>query len=107
VPRSAAVSALVIGVKVENGFPEAHFALVLPKTLLDGRYELAKDLSDSVGRRIEKESTGMWDAKITQGVVGESSLGGDPAKGALVITGFYGRFKHQARNPCRGVEARW
>ncbi|MGW0424603.1 hypothetical protein [Streptomyces sp. NPDC003015] len=29
--------------------------------------------------------------------MGEYSLGGDPAKGALVVTGFYGRFKHQAR----------
>lgn len=27
---------------------------------------------------------------------GSYSLGGDPAEGALVITGFYGRFKHQA-----------
>ncbi|MFJ9150622.1 hypothetical protein ACIRP7_21660 [Streptomyces sp. NPDC102270] len=95
---------VVIGVKTESGFPEAHFALVLPRTLLDGRYELARDLSGSVGRRIEKESTGIRDAKITHGVVGEYSLGGDPAKGALVITGFYGRFEHQARTRAEALK---
>jgi hypothetical protein len=85
---------VMIGAKAESGFPEADFALALPRTLLDGRYELTKDLSDTLGRRIEKDSTGIWDAKVTHGVVGRYSLGGDPTKGALTITGFYGRFKN-------------
>lgn len=95
---------VVIGVKAESGFPEAHFALVLPRTLLDGRYELTKDLSSTAGRKIEKESAGVRDAKITHGVVGQYSLGGDPAKGALVITGFYGRFKHNARTRAEALK---
>ncbi|WP_406396675.1 hypothetical protein OG806_15260 [Streptomyces sp. NBC_00882] len=85
---------VTIGAKAESGFPEAEFALVLPRMLLDGRYELTKDLSDILGRRLEKDSTGIWDAKVTHGVVGRYSLGGDPTKGALLITGFYGRFKN-------------
>ncbi|MET7695783.1 hypothetical protein ABZT06_49365 [Streptomyces sp. NPDC005483] len=85
---------VMIGAKAESGFPEADFALTLPRTLLDGRYKLTKDLSDTTGRKIEKDSTGIWDAKITHGVVGRYSLGGNPTKGALVIAGLYGRFKN-------------
>ncbi|WP_225890368.1 MULTISPECIES: hypothetical protein [Streptomyces] len=83
-----------IEAKAESGFPEAEFALVLPRTLLDGRYELTKDLSHTLGRRLEKESTGIRDAKVTHGVVGRYSLAGDTTKGALLVTGFYGRFKN-------------
>ncbi|MFE9130636.1 hypothetical protein ACFYOF_35340 [Streptomyces sp. NPDC007148] len=85
---------VMIGVKTESGFPEANFALTLPRTLLDGRYELTKDLSDFLGRKIEKDSKGIWDAKITHGVVGRYSLGGDLTRGALLISGLYGRLKN-------------
>ncbi|MFD5594345.1 hypothetical protein [Streptomyces griseorubiginosus] len=85
---------VMIRAKAESGFPEAKFALVLPGTVLEGRYELTKDLSDTLGRKLEKESTGIWDAKVTHFVVGRYSPGGDPTKGALLITGFYGRFKN-------------
>ncbi|MEX1651816.1 hypothetical protein ABZ960_01255 [Streptomyces pseudovenezuelae] len=83
-----------IEAKAESGFPEAEFALVLPRTLLDGRYELTEDLSHTLGRRLEKESTGIRDAKVTHGVIGRYSLAGDTTKGALLVTGFYGRFKN-------------
>ncbi|MFF4056572.1 hypothetical protein ACFYZ8_27345 [Streptomyces sp. NPDC001668] len=88
------LTVVLIAVRAESGFPEADFALFLPRTLLDDRYELTKDLSDTVGRRMEKGASGIWDAKVTHAVVGRYSLGGDPGKGALVVTGFYGRFKH-------------
>ncbi|WP_020139753.1 hypothetical protein [Streptomyces sp. 351MFTsu5.1] len=85
---------VMIRAKAESGFPEAKFALVLPRTMLEGRYELTKDLSDTVGRKLEKDSTGISDAKVTHFVVGRYSPGSDLTKGALLITGFYGRFKN-------------
>ncbi|WP_405869389.1 MULTISPECIES: hypothetical protein [unclassified Streptomyces] len=88
------VGLAVIGAKVESGFPKAEFALTLPKTLLDGRYELTDDLSDTEGQKIEKEMDGAWDAKVTDSKVGQYSLGGDTTKGQLVISGMYGRFQH-------------
>lgn len=85
---------VLIGAAVEGGFPEAKNKLTLPGTLLDGRYRLAKDMSDTEGRKIEREADGAWDAKDTHGVVGSYDLGGDAAKGTLVISGMYGRFKN-------------
>lgn len=85
---------VMIRAKAESGFPEAKFGLVLPRTMLEGRYQLTKDLSDTLGRKLEKDSTDVWDAKVTHFVVGRYSPGGDPTKGALSITGFYGRFKN-------------
>jgi hypothetical protein len=96
---------MLIAVRAESGFPSADFALFLPRTLLDGRYELTKDLSDTVGRRIEKDSRDIWDARITHGVVGRYSLGGDPTKGALVITGIYGRFKHADKTRANALKS--
>jgi hypothetical protein len=88
------VALVLIGAKAESGFPEAEFALTLPKTLIDGRFELAEDLSDTEGQKIENEADGAWDAKDIQGVVGQYYLNGDAAKGTLTISGMYGRFKN-------------
>lgn len=91
---SIVVVLALIGLLAESGFPAAKFELTLPKTLLDGRYELAQDLSDSQGRRIKDEADGAWDAKVTDAVVGQYTLGGDQTKGVLVISGMYGRFQN-------------
>ncbi|WP_405670709.1 hypothetical protein [Streptomyces sp. NBC_01530] len=88
------VGLAVLGSKAESGFPDADFALTLPRTLLDGRYELTQDLSDTQGQKIEKEMDGAWDAKVTDAKVGQYSLSGDEAQGELVVSGMYGRFRH-------------
>ena len=100
------VALALISQTAESGFPEARFQLTLPKTLIDGRFELAQDLSDSKGQSIEDEADGAWDAKVTAAVVGQYSLGGDDTKGILVFSGMYGRFKNrdEARhNMLKGV----
>ncbi|MXM68819.1 hypothetical protein GR925_36850 [Streptomyces sp. HUCO-GS316] len=84
----------MIGTAAQNSFPEAKFVLSLPETLVDGRYELTQDLSDSEGQKIEDEADGAWDAKIAGAVVGQYSLEGDENKGTLVVSGMYGRFKN-------------
>ncbi|WP_308433438.1 hypothetical protein [Streptomyces alanosinicus] len=84
----------VIGMAVGGGFPEAKNKLTLPRTLLDGKYQLAQDLSDTEGKKIENEADGAWDAKDLHGVVGSYDVGGDATKGTLVISGMYGRFKN-------------
>ncbi|MFF9153563.1 hypothetical protein ACF1AB_15175 [Streptomyces sp. NPDC014846] len=85
---------VVLGMVAESGFPEAENKLTLPQTLLDGKYQLSKDLSGSEGKKIESEADGAWDAKDTHGVVGSYGLGGDENKGTLVVSGMYGRFKN-------------
>ncbi|MFF9815974.1 hypothetical protein [Streptomyces sp. NPDC014006] len=88
------VAALALVGSKGGGFPEAKNKLVLSKTLLNGRYTLSQDLSDSEGKKIEDEADGSWEAKDTHAVVGQYSLGGDQTKGTLVVSGMYGRFKH-------------
>jgi len=85
---------LTVGSQSATGFPEANFVLTLPRTLVDGRFELADDLSDTEGQKIEQEADGAWDAKDTVGVVGTYTLNGDATKGTLVLSGMYGRFKN-------------
>ncbi|MFJ6899428.1 hypothetical protein [Streptomyces hokutonensis] len=85
---------LTVGSQSATGFPEANFVLTLPRTLVDGRFELADDLSDTEGQKIEQEADGSWDAKDTVGVVGTYTLNGDATKGTLVLSGMYGRFKN-------------
>jgi hypothetical protein len=87
------VGLVLVGAAAGSGFPEAKNKLTLPGTLLDGKYQLARDLSDSEGKKIENEADGAWNAKDTHGVVGTYALGGDAAKGSLVVSGMYGRFK--------------
>ncbi|MEU0007778.1 hypothetical protein ABZ079_26705 [Streptomyces sp. NPDC006314] len=104
---AAGVAVLIlIGTLAESGFPEAENKLTLPKTLVDGKYELGQDLSGSEGQKIESEADGAWDAKDIHGVVGSYTLGGDENKGTLVISGMYGRFKNTKaarRNMMKGA----
>jgi hypothetical protein len=92
------VALMLIGLKAESDFPDAEYRLTLPKTLLDGRYELGEDLSDSEGEAIEKDMDGAWDAKVTDSAVGKYSLNGDDAKGGLLVSGLYGRFQNTDDN---------
>ncbi|MFF7754743.1 hypothetical protein ACFZCP_37160 [Streptomyces sp. NPDC007971] len=94
------VSALMAFVLIERvldgGFPQDRSILTLPRTLLDGRYELAQDESGTLGRTLEKDWARSWDAKAAHGVVGVYDPAGDD-HGTLVVTGMYGRFKHTAQ----------
>ncbi|MEU5539464.1 hypothetical protein [Streptomyces sp. NPDC020362] len=86
---------VLIGRELDGGFPRARSTLTLPRTLLDGRYRLARDESGTLGRTLERNWAHGWDAKAAHGVVGEYVPdGGD--QGTLVVTGMYGRFKHTA-----------
>ncbi|WP_075779370.1 hypothetical protein [Streptomyces acidiscabies] len=90
----AVVSLVVVG-SSDKGFPEAKYQLTLPKTLLDGKYAFAQDMSGTLGRQIERES-GAWNARDVKAKVGQYDVGGDQTKGSLVISGMYGRFKDTA-----------
>ncbi|WP_416968477.1 hypothetical protein [Streptomyces sp. 4F14] len=90
-----AVGSLVVVVGSDEGFPEAKYQLTLPKTLLDGKYAFAQDMSGTLGRQIERES-GAWNARDVKAKVGQYDIGGDRTKGSLVISGMYGRFKDTA-----------
>jgi len=85
----------MIGSKVEGGFPKAEYKLTIPKAVLDGKYTLAEDMSDTEGKKIEEEADGAWDARDTKAAVGKyaATEGGD-AGGGVVISGMYGRFKN-------------
>ncbi|MEU6776675.1 hypothetical protein [Streptomyces sp. NPDC046759] len=85
----------LIGVAMSSGFPAATNKLVLPKALLDGKYQLAQDLTDSEGKKVEKEADGAWDAKDIHAVTARYSPGGDSTKGMLLVSGMYGRFKNK------------
>ncbi|MFF8473716.1 hypothetical protein [Streptomyces sp. NPDC015414] len=85
-----------VGAVLESGFPAAEHELALPHKLLDEKYELAEDLSDTEGQKVEDEADGAWDAKDIHAVVGRYSPGGDDTKGMLLVSGMYGRFKNEA-----------
>ncbi|MEU2928739.1 hypothetical protein ABZ636_27370 [Streptomyces sp. NPDC007251] len=96
----------LIGVAAESGFPEAKNKLTLPKTLLEDKYQLAEDLSDTEGKKVEKEADGAWDAKDIHAVTARYSPGGDSSKGMLLVSGMYGRFKNKdavRRNMLKGA----
>ncbi|MFF7278707.1 hypothetical protein [Streptomyces griseorubiginosus] len=81
-----------------SGYPDAEYSLDLPRTLVDGRYELARNLSDSeAARTIEDQSVGAPGYKDVKAAVAQYSLGGDDTKGTLVVSGMYGRFKNPDR----------
>ncbi|QNP70233.1 hypothetical protein IAG44_12770 [Streptomyces roseirectus] len=92
---AVAVVSLVVVTGSDKGFPEAKYRLTLPKTLLDGKYRFTKDMSDTLGQRIEAES-GAWNARDITAVVGQYDVDGDQTKGTLVLSGMYGRFKDTA-----------
>ncbi|MER6024397.1 hypothetical protein [Streptomyces sp. NPDC001851] len=100
------VGLVLIGALATSGFPEAKNKLTLPKTLLDGRFQLSQDLSGTEGKKIEDEGDGAWDAKDAHAVVGSYTLNGDATQGTLAVSGLYGRFRNTAearRNALKGA----
>ncbi|WP_405783242.1 hypothetical protein OG512_30540 [Streptomyces sp. NBC_01378] len=89
------VAVAMLGSEVDKSFPKAEYKLTIPKTVLDGRYTLTQDLSDTQGKQIEDEADGAWDARDTKAAVGQYAAT-DPAKknAGVVISGMYGRFKN-------------
>ncbi|MEJ8640542.1 hypothetical protein WKI68_02060 [Streptomyces sp. MS1.HAVA.3] len=75
-----------------TGFPEAQYRLTVPKTMLDGKFELTQDLSDTEGKKALK---GTYDSKIRNPQPVVAQYAADLANGgsALVISGMYGQFK--------------
>ncbi|NUR00635.1 MAG: hypothetical protein HOY79_30150 [Streptomyces sp.] len=98
----ALIVAIVVGLAMVGatvtgaGFPEAKFTLDLPKTLVNGRYELTQDHVHSQEKKLEDEADGAWDAKDVRAVVGHYAPAGDHSGGTLVVEGMYGRFSHPA-----------
>ncbi|MGW2720989.1 hypothetical protein [Streptomyces sp. NPDC001492] len=98
----AVVVAILVGLAMVGatatggGFPEAKFTLALPKTLVNGRYELTQDHVHSEEKKLEDEADGAWDAKDVRAVVGHYGPAGDHGGGTLVVEGMYGRFSHPA-----------
>ncbi|MFG2981840.1 hypothetical protein ACGFYQ_11380 [Streptomyces sp. NPDC048258] len=77
------------------GFPKAEYKLTVPKTLLNGEYELAQDLSQTQGKEAVK---GGYDPKIRnpEPAVGQYTADSPKGMGVLVISGMYGQFKDPA-----------
>lgn len=75
-----------------SGFPAAEYRLTVPKTLLDGKFTLAQDLSQTEGKKALKNS---YDANIRnpEPAVGQYSSASAKAPGFLVFSGMYGQFK--------------
>ncbi|MFG2976999.1 hypothetical protein ACGFYY_28935 [Streptomyces sp. NPDC048331] len=87
----------VIGAALSgSGFPEARYRLTVPKTLVDGKYQLVQDHSDTEGKKALK---GTYDSKIRdpKPVVGQYAFESSKESGALVVSGMYGRFKDPAQ----------
>ncbi|WP_341868963.1 hypothetical protein [Streptomyces diastatochromogenes] len=83
------------GALLGTDFPTAEHKLTLPHELVDGKYTLAQDLSDTEGQKVEDEADGAWDAKDVHALVGRYSPGGDDSKGMLLVSSMYGRFKNE------------
>ncbi|MFF4501844.1 hypothetical protein [Streptomyces sp. NPDC001401] len=86
-----------IGEATGTDLPKAEFALTLPRTLLGGRYELAQDDSGLVGRKMEEADARDPAVEVTRALLARYSLHGDRTKGALVLSGFYGRIGNPDR----------
>ncbi|OEJ25032.1 hypothetical protein AS594_11585 [Streptomyces agglomeratus] len=88
VPRVLEANAVTTGA----GFPAAKYRLTVPKTMLDGEFKLAQDLSQTKGK---EALAGTYDSKIRnpRPVVGQYTSGTPAELGVLVISGMYGQFK--------------
>ncbi|MFF3338678.1 hypothetical protein [Streptomyces flavidovirens] len=88
VPRLLEANAVTTGA----GFPDAEYRLTVPKTMLDGEFKLAQDLSQTKGK---EALAGTYDSKVRnpKPVVGQYTSGSPAELGVLVISGMYGQFK--------------
>jgi hypothetical protein len=86
----------VLGWQIEKSLPKAENKLTLPGTLVDGQYKFAEKMPASQTDKIENEANSAWDAEDIHALGARYDRGGDPAKGLLVVSSMYGRFKHEA-----------
>ncbi|MFI7405650.1 hypothetical protein ACIBW9_35125 [Streptomyces sp. NPDC049541] len=84
---------VLAGKNLENSYPRAEFSLTVPRTLLDGRFKLAKDDSPTKGQALQRSWRHSWDAEAVHGVAAVYQPAGIE-RGDLVVTGMYGRFKN-------------
>ncbi|MGC5346806.1 hypothetical protein PZB75_22350 [Streptomyces sp. AM 4-1-1] len=82
------VSRLIDNSGVGGEFPKAEYKLTVPKTLLDGEYKLADDLSASQGKKIED----TYDPTVRNGKAVVAQYGSTKG-GVVVISGMWGQFK--------------
>ncbi|MGW1750226.1 hypothetical protein ACWCRD_32320 [Streptomyces sp. NPDC002092] len=87
---------VLAGKKLENSYPRAEFSMTVPRTLLEGRFKLAKDDSPTKGRALQMTWRHSWDAEAVHGVVAVYQPD-SVERGDLVVTGMYGRFKNTDR----------
>ncbi|HET6855789.1 MAG TPA: hypothetical protein VFH94_01670, partial [Streptomyces sp.] len=95
----AVVGGIVFGVYKMIGssggggsFPAAEYKLTVPPTLLDGRYKLAQDMSQTEGKKVVEGSYDP-DIKNPKAAVAQYTAGSPLAPSVVVISGMYGQFK--------------
>lgn len=89
----------VIGAGSETtgaGFPEAEYRLVLPKTMLAGKFELTEDQSQT---QAEEALKGSYDSTVRnpEPAVGQYTSDSTSGLGAIAVSGMYGQFKDPER----------
>jgi hypothetical protein len=72
-----------------DGFPEAKYRLTVPRTLLDGRYELAEDKS----AQQRPKMAGMSEANIRDSQPAVAHWLAESDGGVLAVSGLYGSIK--------------
>lgn len=88
-----------------TSFPEATHKLTVPKTLVDGEYTLAQDMSDTEGKKVLEDSYDPGVRTDGAAVAQYTAEKGGEIK-ALVVSGFYGRLKNpdvQRRSLLKGA----
>ncbi|MEV0126535.1 hypothetical protein AB0I16_34165 [Streptomyces sp. NPDC050703] len=92
----AAVAGYQLFSRSSGAFPEAKYRMSVRDELLDGKYELSQDLSDSSGKAVVDENRSRANVRDPKAVVAQYAGQGEQAGGALVVSGMYGRFKDSA-----------
>ncbi|TXS15991.1 hypothetical protein EAO71_35315 [Streptomyces sp. ms191] len=81
-------SRVMSGADALSSFPEATHRLVVPKTLLDGEYELTKDASETEGKEVEE----TYDPSVKDAKAAIAQYTGEK-DAVLVVSGFSGRLR--------------
>ncbi|ORT61378.1 hypothetical protein [Streptomyces sp. CB03238] len=99
------VKMVIDGAGDDTPFPEATHKLTVPKTLLDGEYTLAQDMSGTEGKKVLEDT---YDPNVRTGgaAVAQYTAQKDGGLKALVVSGYYGQIKNpdvQRRSLLRGA----
>ncbi|MFD8978894.1 hypothetical protein [Streptomyces sp. NPDC059564] len=78
-----------------SSFPDAEYQLTMPKTLLDGRFELAQDASQTRGKDALRGTHDSM-ARNVKPAVGQYTSDSPAGTSILVFSGLYGQFKDPA-----------